>query len=86
MRALYENALLEVTLSKWESLEAPHLRKRVPGRSPEWQSRRLRVAYRLLNLIGLPAECAFDTVTIGRKVNRANQTLQAEAAADRRST
>lgn len=76
MRALYENASLEVILSKWESLEAPHLRRRVPGRSPEWQPRRLRVAYQLLNLVGFPAECAFDTVTIGKKVKRPNQTLR----------
>lgn len=70
MRALYEDASLDVIFSTWESLEAPHFRRRIPGRSPEWQSRKLRLAYQVLNLIGFPVECAFDTIAIGKKVQR----------------
>jgi SAM-dependent methyltransferase len=81
MRALYEDASLKVILSKWESLEASHFRRRVPGRSPEFQSRRLRVAYRMLNLLGFPAECSFDTITIGEKIDRPNPYEGVYAAA-----
>jgi SAM-dependent methyltransferase len=71
MRALYEDASLDVILSEWESLEAVRFGRTIPGRSPECQRLRLRVAYRVLNLlIGLPAECSFDTITIGKKVAR----------------
>jgi SAM-dependent methyltransferase len=69
MQALYEDAGLEVLLSKWESLEAGRFRRTIPGRSPPNQRLRLRVAYRVLSLFGFPAECAFDTITIGRKAD-----------------
>jgi hypothetical protein len=68
MRALYEDASLEVIFSKWESLEARQYRRHVPGRSPEWQPRLLQAAYRVLGRFGFPVECAYDTITIGRKV------------------
>lgn len=68
MRALYEHASLEVKLSTWESLEARRYRRHIPGRSPEWQPRKWRIVYRVLGLFGLPVECAYDTITIGRKV------------------
>jgi len=68
MRALYEDASLDVVLSKWESLEAGRFGRTIPGRSPECQRLRLRWAYRILNFIGVPAECAYDTITIGKKV------------------
>lgn len=67
MRALYEEASLEVVLSTWESLEYPRASYRIPGRSPEWQPRWQRLASRLLAPMRLPVECAFDTITIGRK-------------------
>jgi SAM-dependent methyltransferase len=70
MRALYDDTGLEVILSEWESLEGTHFRRRIPGGSLEWRSRWLRLAYQILGRLGFPAECAFDTITIGKKVVR----------------
>jgi ubiquinone/menaquinone biosynthesis C-methylase UbiE len=70
MRALYDEASLEVILSKWESLEARQYRRHIPGRSAEWQPKPLRVAYQILGHFGFPVECAYDTITIGRKAIR----------------
>jgi|SRR5882672_999943 len=67
MKALYESAGLAVEMSHWESLELSADRRRLPGRSAEWQSPKMRFAYRLLGFAGFPVECAFDTITIGRK-------------------
>jgi SAM-dependent methyltransferase len=74
MRALYEDALLEVILSKSESLEALRYRRTIPGRSPEWRwrSRRSWLAYQILDHLGFPVECAFDTITVGQKIDRAD--------------
>ncbi|MBL9119616.1 MAG: methyltransferase domain-containing protein [Phycisphaerae bacterium] len=68
MQAIYEDASLDVILSRWESLEDRQYRRHVPGRSAEYQPRKLRLAYQLLGRIGLPVECAYDTITIGRKI------------------
>jgi SAM-dependent methyltransferase len=38
MKALYDEASIELILNKLESLEIPHFRHYIPGRSPEWQS------------------------------------------------
>jgi len=67
MRALYEHANLKVLLSLWESLEATKHARHIPGRSAEWQGRRERWAYRILGPLGVPVECAYDTITIGEK-------------------
>jgi 2-polyprenyl-3-methyl-5-hydroxy-6-metoxy-1,4-benzoquinol methylase len=67
MKALYHYASLEVKLSRWESLEAPSHRHRIPGRSAEFQNPRMRLTYRLLGMVGFPVECAYDTITIGEK-------------------
>lgn len=69
MKGLYEWASLTVRLSRWESLEVNSSRRRLPGQSAEWQSPRMRLAYRVLGLVGFPVECAYDTITIGEKVN-----------------
>jgi SAM-dependent methyltransferase len=66
MKALYQHAALEVELCRCECLER-NGRRTVPGRSAEYQDARLRIAYRVLGLLGLPVECAYDTITIGRK-------------------
>jgi SAM-dependent methyltransferase len=76
IRALYGDASLEVILSKWESLEAARYRRAIPGRSPEWQPRLLRRAYAILGRIGFPVECAFDTITIGKKIDPHNLSSQ----------
>lgn len=83
MRALYEDASLEVILSEWESLEGVNFRKRIPGRSQERQSKRLRIAYRMLSLFGFPVECAFDTITIGVKINRPDRPFMQSAEQSR---
>lgn len=67
MKALYEDASLEVTFSFWGSLERVNSKRRIPGVSAEWQSKRLRTAYRVLGFLGFPVECAYDTITIGKK-------------------
>lgn len=67
MRALYEEAGLDVLLSCWESLETPHYRRYQPGVSREWQSPRKRFIYKMLGRFGFPVERSYDTVTIGRK-------------------
>ena len=67
MRALYDDAGLDVIASVCESLEAPAHNTVIPGRSAEWQEPRVRRAYRILDKLRLPVECAFDTATVGRK-------------------
>jgi len=77
MRALYDDAALDVILSEWGSLEARQYRRHVPGRSAEFQPRSVRRTYRILGKVGVPVECAYDTVTIGKKPVA---SLQATAA------
>ena len=67
MRALYEEAGIEVVFSTWNSLETPFIRKRIPGRSLDYRKKTSQVVYGFLGLIGFPVECAYDTITIGRK-------------------
>jgi SAM-dependent methyltransferase len=67
MKALCEDAGLSVEMSFCGSLELPNYRRAIPGRSPEWQSRKLRYCFCLLGLFGFPVEKAFDTITIARK-------------------
>ncbi len=67
MRALYQHAGLTVEESCFECLEVSSSRRRLPGLSTAKQSLSRRVVWTLLGLVGFPVECAFDTVTIGRK-------------------
>ena len=67
MKALYEEAGLEVIESTFDSLEVSSYRRSIPGRSPEWQSRKWRVTSQLLGILGFPVERAYDTITIGEK-------------------
>jgi SAM-dependent methyltransferase len=71
MKALYDYASLSVRLSRWESLEA-NGHRRIPGQSAEWQTPRMRRAYRLLSIFGFPVECAYDTITVGEKLRNGN--------------
>jgi SAM-dependent methyltransferase len=68
MRALYEYASLQVKSSRYESLEVTGQSAHLPGRSAEWQPPRLRLAYKVLGLVGFPVECAYDLITVGEKV------------------
>jgi len=67
MKALCDDAGLVVEKSFYESLELPDSIRSIPGRSPEWQPPRLRLAYRILGKLGFPVERAYDTITIARK-------------------
>ncbi len=67
MQAIYNYAGLSVELSTFESLELPHQHRRLPGLSINKQSFSRRTAWKLLGFFGMPVECAFDTITIGRK-------------------
>ncbi|MDC0267711.1 class I SAM-dependent methyltransferase [bacterium] len=67
MRAVSEDAGLEVVLSKCESIESRGLRKVVPGIGMEWQSRKRILISKMLAPLGFPVEAAFDTVTVACK-------------------
>lgn len=67
MKAIYKNAGLFVEISTFDSLELPNYHRRLPGLSINKQSFGRRTAWKLLGLLGMPVECAFDTITIGRK-------------------
>jgi SAM-dependent methyltransferase len=80
MKALYDEAGLEVVFSTWESLEAPGRPRRIPGRSqeavhgllygfqdPHAEGWKTRYMTKVLEAIGYPVERAYDTITIGRK-------------------
>ena len=67
MRALYDDAGLEVMSSVCESMESKRFNHGLPGRSPEWQPAMIRRAFHILDKFHFPAECAYDTITIGRK-------------------
>jgi SAM-dependent methyltransferase len=67
MKALCEEAGLKVEKCFFESLESPQFANALPGRSAEWQPRRLRLLFQFLGRLGFPVEKAFDTITIARK-------------------
>ena len=67
MKALYEEAGLEVIASTAESFEVPTYRRYIPGRSPEWQGWKWRFTNQLLGRLGFPVERAYDTITVGKK-------------------
>jgi SAM-dependent methyltransferase len=69
MRALYEEAGLEVLLSRWESLEATDYPVHIPGRSfpKDNVTGSMAAVYRALGHAGFPVERAYDTITVGRK-------------------
>lgn len=79
MKALYEEAALSVIFSHWESLETPHYRHYMPGKSLEWQSRRKRIISRILGKVGFPVERAYDTITVGRKERLAEEATTTDA-------
>jgi SAM-dependent methyltransferase len=67
MKALYEEAKLDVIMSKWESLESLHYQRYIPGQSRESQEGFVHVFYQVLGKLGFPFERAYDTITIGKK-------------------
>ncbi len=67
MRALCDDAGLDVVYCEFESLESKAFHAALPGRSPDWQPKFVRRAFAMLNRFKFPVECAFDTITIARK-------------------
>jgi len=67
MKALCDDAGLEVLTCTTESLEAKEFNFTIPGRSPEWQDNFTRRVFRILDKVRFPVECAYDTITIARK-------------------
>jgi len=75
MRALYEEAGLEVELCKFETLEKPGRRRMLPGvtaRLIDWrtgeQNESVTIKSFVKDLVRWPITCAFDTIAIGSKV------------------
>lgn len=73
MKALYDEAGLEVLLSSCESIEDSHLKRHIPGRSVrnilDHQGWKTKALTRMSVMLRLPVERPYDTVTIGRKLN-----------------
>jgi SAM-dependent methyltransferase len=71
MIALYEEGRLTVITSRCESLEDAHLRRHIPGRSLkniyDHGGYGTRAFTKVLELLRLPVERPYDTVTIGQK-------------------
>jgi SAM-dependent methyltransferase len=76
MRALYDEAQLSVITSSCESLEDAHLRRHIPGRSLgdiyNHGGYGTRAFTKVMEVLRLPVERPYDTVTIGRKLDRAS--------------
>jgi SAM-dependent methyltransferase len=74
MRALYENAALNVLLSRFESLEGTEYVRHIPGRTFDLRNYPPLMRDVLLALagVGFPFECAYDTITIGQKTDSPN--------------
>ena len=67
LRALYEDAGLEVMVCTVESVEAPWMRRKVPGRSVDARRPLLQAVARVVGPLGVPMQAAFDSVAVGRK-------------------
>jgi len=71
MKALYEDAGLSVIISRCESLEDAHLHRHIPGRSLgniyQHEGWGTRAFTKTLEVLRLPIERPYDTVTIGQK-------------------
>ncbi len=67
MRALCDDAGLDVVTCVCESLESKQFNRSIPGRSPDHQEPFTRRVFKILDKVKFPAECAFDTVTVARK-------------------
>jgi SAM-dependent methyltransferase len=67
MKALCEDSGLVVEKSFWGSVESPHVRHVVPGRSLQHQPKILKYFSPILARFGGRVEKAFDNITIARK-------------------
>ena len=67
MKALSEDAGLQIVESFFGSLELPSRPDALPGRSPDWQPQRGYKFRILAKFLRLPVEKAYDLVTVARK-------------------
>jgi ubiquinone/menaquinone biosynthesis C-methylase UbiE len=67
MNALCEDAGLVVEKSFWGSLESPHLRHVIPGRSLQHQPKIHKILSPILGRLGARVEKSFDNITVARK-------------------
>lgn len=67
MRALLEDTELEIDECTFGTLEEPGRKRYVPGRAFAHQDPRVRTWARRVARLGLPIECAFDTVTVAKR-------------------
>jgi SAM-dependent methyltransferase len=71
MTALYEEGRLKVIISRCESLENTNLRRHIPGRSLgdiyNSEGWRTRLITKFQEVLRLPVERPYDTVTVGQK-------------------
>lgn len=66
MKALYEDAGLDVEISVYECLET-NAKRIIPGAGLDCQPLKRRLGMRFMSLFGFPIEASYDIVTIGRK-------------------
>jgi SAM-dependent methyltransferase len=67
MRALYDEAGLDVVFCTFESLEIPGYRRYIPGRSIALKPLKRRLANQIMGRLGYAIERSYDTITIGKK-------------------
>jgi len=67
MKALCEEANLQVEKAFWGSLELPRFSRALPGLSPYNQGRKIKYLFLMLGLLGFPVQKSFDNITIARK-------------------
>ncbi len=86
MKALYQEAGLSVIMSVFESLEYPNYRNYIPGCSLDSRRTLRGRIWRALNLslgkVGWPVERAYDTITIGEKINNSSQATDERQQTD----
>jgi SAM-dependent methyltransferase len=67
MRALLEDAGLDVVHCLFESREIPSYKRYTPGTSPECQSPIMRSFFKFAGPVGFPVERAYDTIAVATK-------------------
>ena len=66
MRALYEDAGLEVELSLYDCLESS-AKRIIPGAGLDCQPLKRKLGMKFMSIFGFPIEASYDIVTVGKK-------------------
>lgn len=66
MRALYENAGLEVELCLYDCLESS-AKRIIPGAGLDCQPLKRKLGMKFMSMFGFPIEASYDIVTVGKK-------------------